>query len=107
MLGCARMTDTNIIPRDDFPYDIEVFATNLFIPWAIDISTDGKMYITERIGRVWIIESGRFLPEPLITFEPPFTSQGEGGLLGIALDPDFSENHCIHIFRMEDFITVL
>ncbi len=83
----------------EFPYNIEVIAENLYVPWAIDISDDGKLYVTERSGAVRVIENGILNPDPLITFDPPFIAQGEGGLLGIALDPDFSQNHYLYVMH--------
>lgn len=82
-----------------FPYDIEVIATNLIIPWAIAISKEGKLYVTERTGAIWIMENGSFYPEPLIRLESPFISQGEGGLLGIVLDPDFITNRYMYVMH--------
>lgn len=81
------------------PYKIEVIAENLYVPWAIDISNDGKVYFTERSGTIRVIENGKLNPTPLISFPKPFTSQGEGGLMGIALDPNFSQNHYIYIMH--------
>lgn len=82
-----------------FPYNIEVIAKNLFVPWAIDISNDGKLYFTERSGSIKVIEDGKLNPQPLITFSSPFVSQGEGGLMGIALDPNFEQNHYIYVMH--------
>ena len=81
------------------PYEIEIIAENLYVPWAIDISNEGNIYFTERSGAVRIIENGKLNPQPLITFSSPFVSQGEGGLMGIALDPNFSNNHYIYIMH--------
>jgi len=89
----------NLVNTDIFPYDIEIIATKLIVPWAIDISESGRIYVTERTGSVWVIENGRFLPEPLITLEFPFISQGEGGLMGIVLDPEFMTNHYIYVMH--------
>jgi len=89
----------NLVNTDIFPYDIEIIATNLIVPWAIDISEVGKLYVTERTGSIWVIENGHFLPEPLITLEFPFVSQGEGGLMGIVLDLDFMKNHYIYVMH--------
>lgn len=83
----------------EFPYDIEIAADNLYIPWAIAISNEGTLYFTERSGAVRIIEKGELLTQPLIEFQPPFISQGEGGLMGIVLDPDFSQNHYIYVMH--------
>lgn len=83
-----------------FPYEIEVIAENLNVPWAIDISDEGKLYFTERSGSIRIIEGGKLNPQPLITFRTPFLSQGEGGLTGIALDPNYSKNRYIYVMHL-------
>jgi len=83
----------------ELPYEVEVIAENLYVPWAIDISNEGKLYFTERSGAVRIIEGGKLLPQPLIRFSAPFVSQGEGGLMGIVLDPNYSQNHYIYVMH--------
>lgn len=87
------------ITSRQFPYKIEVIAEKLSIPWAIDISDEGNIYFTERPGSVRIIENGKLNPQPLITFSSPFVSHGEGGLMGIVLDPKFSQNHYIYVMH--------
>lgn len=82
-----------------FSYEIEVIAEKLNVPWAIDISNNGKIYFTERSGSIRVIEDDNVNPQPLITFGAPFISQGEGGLMGIALDPHFSQNHYLYIMH--------
>lgn len=81
----------------DIPYDMEVIAENLFVPWAIDFSKEGILYFTERSGIISKIEAGKL--QQLYTFKPPFIRTGEGGLLGIALDPDFLLNHFIYVMH--------
>lgn len=81
------------------PYQIEVVAENLTVPWAIDISDAGKIYFTERPGSIRVIENGILNPQPLITFRSPFISQGEGGLMGLVLDPSFLQNHYIYVMH--------
>lgn len=82
-----------------FPYEIKVIAEKLHVPWAIAISDEGNLYFTERSGRIRIIKDGKLQPQPLITFRAPFVSQGEGGLMGIALDPNYSQNHYIYVMH--------
>ncbi|GAA4654207.1 PQQ-dependent sugar dehydrogenase [Anaerocolumna aminovalerica] len=84
-------------PFQEFPYEIDIIAVDLYVPWALDLSPDGNIYFTERDGNVRKIQNGMPLDQPLITLPPPFSSQGEGGLMGIALDPDFSQNHYLYI----------
>lgn len=85
-----------VLPRE-FPFDIEVIADHLYVPWAIARSEEGKLYITERSGRIRIVENGKLLTQPLIAFGAPFISQGEGGLMGLVLDPNFAQNHYIYV----------
>lgn len=82
-----------------FPYEIEVIAENLYVPWAIDINNEGNIYFTERSGTIRIIKAGKLQPEPLITFRAPFISQGEGGLMGIAIDINYEQNHYIYVMH--------
>ncbi len=86
-------------PLRQLPYDIEIIAENLYVPWAVAISNEGRIYFTERSGSVRVIENGMLLTQPLITFGPPFISTGEGGLMGIELDPDFLQNHYIYVMH--------
>ena len=94
----AHVKVTSIMSRQ-FPYDIQVVADKLYVPWAIDISTEGKIYFTEKSGSIRVIEDGELNSQPLITFSDSFVSQGEGGLMGIALDPNYLQNHYIYVMH--------
>jgi len=89
----------NEVISNELPYDIEVIAENLYVPWAIVENGEGKLYFTERSGAIRKIEDGKLIAQPLITLSTPFISRGEGGLMGIALDPDFSQNHFIYVMH--------
>jgi len=65
-----------------------VVETGLQVPWAIAFLPDGRMLVTERPGRLRIVEKGQLLPEPVRN--TPAVYGGEGGLLDVALDPDYS-----------------
>lgn len=88
---------TSISPSEKFPYKVEVIAENLNIPWAIDISDEGKLYFTERIGSIRVIENGNLNFNPVIILKEPFISRGEGGLMGVVLDPSYLQNHYIYV----------
>ncbi len=75
--------------------DIEVVVKGLDTPWAIDFAADGRIFITERSGRVRIIKNGQLLDEPWITID--VASGGEAGLLGLALDPEFQNNGLVYL----------
>jgi glucose/arabinose dehydrogenase len=55
----------------------------------------GKMFFTERPGRIRVVEGGRLLPQPLATI--PTTTSGESGLLGIAVPPDPADR-AVYVF---------
>ena len=74
---------------------VQVLATNLKKPWAIDFAYD-KIFVTEKTGQIRIIESGVLLDEPLATLRT--ADVFGGGLLGIAVHPDFDNNHFIYVY---------
>jgi len=74
---------------------VETVADNLTIPWSIDFAPDGRIFFTERIGDLRVIQDGILNPEPVKILD---VSGFEGGLLGIALDPNFEENHHIYLY---------
>ena len=82
---------------DGVRFRAQVIATNLEIPWALAFAEDGRLFVTERPGRLRIIEDGRLLDEPAVTLPNVFTD-GEAGLLGVALDPDFAQNRFVYLF---------
>jgi len=76
-------------------FQVETVAEDLEVPWAIAFSPDGRIFVTERVGKLRVIEDGVLNPEPVKIFDVGF---GEGGLLGIALDPNFEENHYLYLY---------
>jgi glucose/arabinose dehydrogenase len=73
-----------------------VVATGLEVPWALAFSPDGRIFITERPGRLRVISGGVLLPQPVAVL--PVASVRESGLLGLALDPEFEENHFLYVY---------
>jgi len=86
------------IPEPTAEYDneyVQVLATNLEKPWAIDFAGD-KIFVTEKVGRVRVIQSGVLLDDPLATLRT--ANVFDGGLLGIAVHPAFDKNHFIYVY---------
>jgi len=63
--------------------------------WAPDGSN--RLFVTRKGGEVRIIKDGKLLPAPFATLSPVFTDV-ECGLLGIAFDPDFVDDHYVYLF---------
>ena len=84
-------------------YQVEIVAENLEVPWAIAFAPDGRIFVTERIGQLRVIENGVLNPEPVTILD---VGGFEGGLLGIALDPNFEKNHYIYLYyTYNDFLS--
>ncbi|WP_416298353.1 PQQ-dependent sugar dehydrogenase [Paenibacillus illinoisensis] len=81
------------------PYQASVLATGLNAPWELVNVPDGRMFVTERPGTIRVIKDGELQTEPLIAFEAPFNEEGEGGLLGLAADPDFENNGYLYAYH--------
>ena len=77
---------------------VTTVATGLEAPWEIAFLPDGRALVTERPGRVRLLSSsGELRSEPIATVE--VQALGEGGLLGLAVDPDFRSNRLVYLYR--------
>ncbi len=83
---------------DGVRFTVETLVTNLEIPWSLAFAPDGRLFITERPGRVRILDLGARTSELALTLDDVYT-QGEAGLLGLALDPQFSENRLVYLYQ--------
>lgn len=90
--GCTGRGETDLPPGGqsaylESPVAVETVATGLVVPWALAFAPDGRMFLTERPGRIRMIGENGLEPEPWATLDVAATQ--EAGLLGIALAPDF------------------
>jgi glucose/arabinose dehydrogenase len=85
-----------ITAADGTRFTVEVVAQNLEIPWAMAFAPDNRMFFTERPGRVRILQGGQLLPAPALTLTD-VAAVGEGGLLGIAVHPEFASNRFVFL----------
>lgn len=72
---------------------VEVVASGLDTPWEIVFLPSGEMLVTERSGNLVLI--GRTVTRIQV---PNVEQRGEGGLLGLALDPDYAVNKQIYVY---------
>ena len=75
--------------------NVEIFASGLDTPWAIAFAPDGRIFISERPGRIRVIKDGKLDAEPWMTLD--VNEAGEAGLLGLALDPQFAQNRYVYV----------
>ncbi|HTN95986.1 MAG TPA: PQQ-dependent sugar dehydrogenase [Nordella sp.] len=74
---------------------VAVIADGLVRPWAIDFLPDGRMIVTERGGRMRLVTPGG-KKSAAIKGVPGVDVGGQGGLLDVAVHPDFARNHLIY-----------
>ncbi len=97
--GCTAQTGPAPVSAD-VPeaqgWRTEVVIEGLSHPWSIAWLPDGSALITERAGRLRLIRNGQLDPEPVAGL-PPVLAHGQGGLLDIALHPDFAKNQWVYL----------
>lgn len=76
---------------------IDVVAQNLTIPWGMGFLPNGDFIFCERNGNLNTIKQGETAVQTLL--RRTIIPQGEGGLLGLAIDPQFSSNNYIYIYE--------
>ena len=74
---------------------VQVVASNLDDPWALAFLPDGRMLVTQRSGRIRIVTRDGQVSAP-IAGVPAVYSSGQGGLLDIALAPDFAMSRLVY-----------
>jgi aldose sugar dehydrogenase len=88
------------IGRDSVPVALETVAAGLEVPWDFDFTPDGRILLTERPGRIRVIEGGVLRDTPWATLDV-FASDPallpESGLMGIAVSPDFETTGAVYV----------
>ena len=83
--------------QDGVRFRVEVVVASLEIPWAVVFAPDGRLFVTERPGRVQIVDITRQASQVALTLDDVF-AEGEAGLLGLALDPSFASNGLVYLY---------
>ncbi|MFV0590982.1 MAG: PQQ-dependent sugar dehydrogenase [Draconibacterium sp.] len=94
--GAERPPIEKELETMDYFMNVEVFADNLKVPWAIDFIDASTALITERPGRLRIVKNG-ILQKEAVKNTPEVLNEGQGGLLDVAVDPDYEQNGWIYI----------
>src|SRR5260221_1160072 len=71
-------------------------GTGLSSPTGFDFAPDGRIFILQRTGEVKIYKNGQLLPNNFTVL--PTVITGDRGLIGIAFDPDFLNNHYVYFY---------
>ncbi|MCC5805118.1 MAG: PQQ-dependent sugar dehydrogenase [Opitutales bacterium] len=80
----------------EYTFAAEVFAEGLEIPWGIAFPDADTALITERPGPLRVVRGGGLLPDP-VEGTPEVLHQGQGGMMEVAVDPDYADNGWIYL----------
>jgi glucose/arabinose dehydrogenase len=89
-----------VLHTEKYVVKMEVVADKLETPWGMAFLPDGRMLVTERPGRLRVIEHGVLLPNA-IAGTPTVWTQQDGGLLDVAVHPDYAHNGWIYLSYAE------
>lgn len=76
-------------------FSVVTVVDGLDHPWGVAFLPDKRILVTERPGRLRLVEKGRLHPQPIYGL-PKITAEGQGGLLDVVLHPDYRKNRWIY-----------
>jgi len=95
--GCA---DDQTLDTETGKIKVETVAEGLNHPWGMAFLPDGRLLVTERAGGLRIMSTDGTLSEPL-SGVPEVVPKGQGGLLDVALDPNFADTKLVYLSYAE------
>ena len=99
-VDCILERSEDFGPVGETTFDVDVVVSGLSIPWSIDWMPDGTLLVTERDGRLASVAPGS--SRAVAAAQVDVTSSGEGGLLGLAIHPDFASNDWFYLYYTAD-----
>ncbi len=95
-LAVARAAEP-VIPSAEHAFRVAIVTRGLEHPWGLAFLPDGRRLVTERPGRLRLVEADGTLDPRSVEGLPPIAAHGQGGLLDVALHPRFAENGWVYL----------
>ena len=92
----AAQNEPVVIQSEKTSIRVEVIASGLQNPWGLAFLPDGRALVTERPGRLRIIGKDNKLSDP-VGGVPEVAAVGQGGLLDVALSPNFAKDNLVFL----------
>ena len=89
--------DTRIVKTEKVSFQVETYVDGFEIPWGMAFLPDNRMMVTDRIGDLWIVEKDGKDKLKVSGEIPNVRSKGQGGMLDVAVHPDFNTNSYIYL----------
>jgi len=86
-----------VISSAEHDFRVVVLTRGLEHPWGLAFLPDGRFLVTERPGRLRLVAADGTLDPRPVEGLPPIAAQGQGGLLDVALHPQFAENGLVYL----------
>lgn len=83
-------------PGNPGSFRVVTVTEGLEHPWGLAFLPDGGLLVTERAGRLRMVSGGALLPDP-VSGVPAVWANGQGGLMDVALHPDFAANRLVYL----------
>ena len=97
LLAPAETASQEVFESEKQRFRIVAITKGLNHPWGLAFLPDGRMLVTERRGRLRLVENGKLARKAIAGLPDNVTSDGQGGLLDIALHPEFAENQLLYL----------
>src|SRR6476660_8064182 len=94
----AQINAGNLTPQPNPPFTMTQVAS-FDLPWRIAFLPDGRMLVTEKVGRVVLVTPQGALTE--LGGIPPAYYQGQNGMLGVFLSPHYATDHNVYLTYAE------
>lgn len=102
-LALVACTAETPLATPSIALDVTVVQEGLSIPWDIAFAPDGRMFVSERAGRIRVYASGEPRAELLQTIEvPDVRAVGESGVMGMDVDAEFDEFPFLYVCASRD-----
>ncbi|MEX2611248.1 MAG: PQQ-dependent sugar dehydrogenase [Gemmatimonadota bacterium] len=96
VLACAAPGDAQTQRSEHHAFTVDTVVTGLEHPWGMAFLPDGGMLVTERPGRLRLVRDGQLQAAPIFGV-PAVYARGQGGLLDVALHPEFATNRLVYL----------
>ena len=93
-IGCAQENPPIIQIPEVMNYSYEIVIDGIDIPWGMAFINQDELLVTEQAGTLYYVKNGE---KKEVAGLPPVYFRGQGGLLDVALHPDFSKNKIIYL----------
>ena len=80
----------------------DTVVNTLAVPTALAFTPDGRMLVTQRTGKLRVVRDGVLLDQPALDLSDRVCDTGERGLLGVAVDPNFTTNRFVYLYWTRD-----